>query len=1342
MKKMRILAAAAAFILMADSLAPLKVQASSVTDIQQQAEDLFNENISRAIGGRSEDSSGSDSSDANSVDNADDSKDKSDEEANQTDIEENSADQFVTVEINSRKDFDDVVKNCHTDTWSTDKKIVLNTDLDFKNKEFKPIRSFGGIFEGNGHTLKGVIFSKEVSDTGVFGTVRRFGTVRNLNVEGSITPADSQQRLGGIAGKNYGTIEGCTFDGEINADRRLGGIAGYNGKYGTIKKCESDGTMTGKAACGGIVGYNEGTVSQCRNDMKVNTTYRDTTLSLTDLTGTLDNALQSGDLLNSDNLELNGDTGGIAGFSSGVITSCTNNAVIGYEHVGYNIGGIVGRSLGFLRNNVNNGIIYGRKDVGGIAGQMQPYLSVEFAESALSSLDGQLDTLNSLINTGLDNADSYSSQTLKHLQTMNGLTGTARDAAKSMADEGADTVNDAAKKVNDAVDAIKSSLSTFSDVSNEAETFLSDVQNAGNELSNAISTYIDSLELSDEDRETIEQSRDDFESALSELNESIQNLKTDIENAESDGDAFLSKIETDFNRVEEAYHKIRSAVTSITDALSPYIQNIKNVKEAARNLYQKVKDARELVKEEAYQKVQEALDDLKTRIDNARADVEDIKNLHTRIEELQNDLKELLDPETSEDEIRSMLEEAGVPKENIDDFIEKWNAFRDAFETLENANGSENWTDSDGTQYSGLDQIAKSSIWSEPDTVSAGESDSPGEGSYRTYYIRTVVRSAVNRITDALDTEVNAVEDLLSALNTVSPYLDAASDTGDIRAAVDNIKNVLNNSPDFADQLSGAFDTIASLNLRMNGVSDSLRQSGDSLYQSLGRLQNEATSLNSDLSQDTDQGVDNLRSITSQLDTIGHTLKDAADQLSNSDDNRSIEDTSDEDIKNVYQGRMTECVNYGEVQADTNVGGITGLVGIEYDLDPETDIKTTGDTSLDYIFRVRCIMDNCTNNGDVDARDSYSGGIAGHMEMGLVADSRNFGDLDSQNSYVGGIAGYTTGLVRNSYAKCDLSGEKYIGGIAGYGVSLHDNYSMVNVTDENQYVGAIAGRVKNTDKSDVYQNYYYATDLYGIDGVSYAGIAEGMEYEALTQKFLESDNVSGSNERFTQLTLTFETDDSVIRTMNVSYGDTVPSDKIPAVPKKEGFHGKWSRTDFSSIVSDETITAEYSRIVTLLSSNKKRAGGLPVAEITGEFHEKDELKAEKLTPQNGETERWKITVPNDGTISHEIRYLAPDDATDVTVYVLENGKKTKVKTSELGKYITFTTDESARITNADAKSAEADTESYDIVFSANVHGAGERMILTVALIAAGAVIVLILILHRIRKKRRGKGQES
>lgn len=90
------------------------------------------------------------------------------------------------------------------------------------------------------------------------------------------------------------------------------------------------------------------------------------------------------------------DTGGIAGFSSGTLSACMNTGAVGYEHMGYNIGGIVGRQSGFVENCTNSGSVLGRKEVGGIVGQMEPYLSLDLSAASAENLSAELSKLHDL----------------------------------------------------------------------------------------------------------------------------------------------------------------------------------------------------------------------------------------------------------------------------------------------------------------------------------------------------------------------------------------------------------------------------------------------------------------------------------------------------------------------------------------------------------------------------------------------------------------------------------------------------------------------------------------------------------------------------------------------------------------------------------------------------------------------------------------------------------------------------------------------------------------------------------------------------------------------------------
>lgn len=185
-----------------------------------------------------------------------------------------------------------------------------------------------------------------------------------------------------------------------------------------------------------------------------------------------------------------------------------------------------------------------------------------------------------------------------------------------------------------------------------------------------------------------------------------------------------------------------------------------------------------------------------------------------------------------------------------------------------------------------------------------------------------------------------------------------------------------------------------------------------------------------------------MQAISSQLNKIGDTLAGAADQ--SEDDNNLFEDVSDSDTDGDTEGKVFNCMNLGEVNADINAGGITGAMARENDLDPEDDTKTSGSSSLNVTYKTRIVVRDCINKGAVNVKKKGGGGIVGSMDMGSVLQSYNFGNLESDDAdYVGGIAGQSKSIIRRSAAKCRLSGDNYVGGIAGSGFTITGSRSFV-----------------------------------------------------------------------------------------------------------------------------------------------------------------------------------------------------------------------------------------------------------------------------------------------------------
>lgn len=299
------------------------------------------------------------------------------------------------IEIQSAEDLLSFAKSCTLDTWSQGKEFHLMSDISLVGIDFSPIASFGGILEGNGHTISGLNLTESLAPSGLIRYIQEAGYVRNLTVTGIVSPGNDASFVGTLAGENRGTIENCAFSGTVEGNTATGGIVGIN--YGTITNCRSEGTITGKSQTGGIAGTNEGTISRCVNRSDLNTAQVDPTIDITAID--LDFSLDMSRLSSWDVQAVATDTGGIAGHSTGTVQNCTNLGTIGYPSIGYNLGGIVGRNSGFLADCQNKGPIQGRKDVGGIAGQQEPEVATILSPDYLSTLSKQFEQLGGLVST-------------------------------------------------------------------------------------------------------------------------------------------------------------------------------------------------------------------------------------------------------------------------------------------------------------------------------------------------------------------------------------------------------------------------------------------------------------------------------------------------------------------------------------------------------------------------------------------------------------------------------------------------------------------------------------------------------------------------------------------------------------------------------------------------------------------------------------------------------------------------------------------------------------------------------------------------------------------------------
>lgn len=338
--------------------------------------------------------------------------------------EETEETEYVKVSISTVERFLSFAEKCRLDSYSQNLMVSLESDLDLSGIEFEGIPTFSGTFEGNGHTIAGLEITVDGSVRGCFRYLTQTAVVQNLNICGSVTPNGGRGEVGGIAGNNAGRIDNCSFDGVVSGGDDVGGLVGVNTVSGVIENSRVQGNVCGNHFVGGVTGKNNGVIRGCTNDAEINTTAQQNSVELSDIT------MES--LIHSESVGTVTDIGGIAGNSSGVIRDCVNKGNVGYQLMGYNIGGIAGTQSGYILDCENRGEVLGRKEVGGIVGQMEPTALIEYDEDALQILQGQLKTMSGIANKTAANVQSTAEALYTQVGTLQGQVQDAKDAVEML----------------------------------------------------------------------------------------------------------------------------------------------------------------------------------------------------------------------------------------------------------------------------------------------------------------------------------------------------------------------------------------------------------------------------------------------------------------------------------------------------------------------------------------------------------------------------------------------------------------------------------------------------------------------------------------------------------------------------------------------------------------------------------------------------------------------------------------------------------------------------------------------------------------------------------------------
>lgn len=1069
------------------------------------------------------------------------------------------------VSITSEDDFVLLTENCKTESFSTGKTFRLDADLDLSNYENLFLPVMDGTFDGNGHQIMGVTLSEEMSDYGLFRYVTANGVIKNLTVEGEILGGDEQENIGILAGSNAGAIENCITRGTLNAETAVGGIAGKNEETGSVSRSENEAAIDGKMQTGGIAGLNEGSISDCVNSGKINTNQKIKKQAEGDGSSvniSIPNAVTG---LTAD--ERANETGGIAGNSSGDISYCTNTATIGFERLGSSTGGIVGRQLGSLSYCANKGVVYGHKNVGGISGVLEPYEESSYDRDYRQELSDELNRLGDLI-----------------------------DDVSNQGEKLGDNLSDNADLLSDQLKTLRNSLRGYMD---DYSDMASDGKDAIHDNVKSMKKTIDGMQ---------------YDVKIKQLNTAIEQISNDI--------AQMEKIMEQLKPyVDQGNAKLDGLFKQYEEKIQGWIDSIDDLKQYQENLPEEAPDE---VTPAAPTPDEGAADTQTTSEDQTGSDSAASEDSSTVTKDSSTASE---DSNTASEDSSTVTEDSSTVSGDSSTVTEDSNtASGDSSTATEDSN-----TASDDSGDVPAANSSSDSSSSDDSSASGDGNDQASTGRMIPVAYRVVTSTTLPDGTKLPDVNIPDVQ-VPSELTAALQQLQALSK--DVRTQMSTIAGLLGEMPGQTNQLmsdiksiTGSMDKMTDelddilddFDDEMDTMKDDLRQKGNTISDT---LDNTSDTLHTDF-----DGVrDSLDRVKDQFDVIRGTVSDALDELKNRIDDKSIYvDVSELTDATAGDGKIISSTNSGEVYADTQGGGIAGAIvktnpqkASAWFFQDKNDDEDDDEDDSDSITRhVLAAIFSSSNTADITVKGDYAGGIVGKADYGIIVAAENYGDiLTDGGKYAGGIAGRCDNTIRGSYVLSGVSGDGYVGGVAGRGEDISGNY-VCSYLDMDSYVkssGAVVGKADGVVKDN-----YFVDNGYGaVDGVTRSSEAESMDYDSLIQ-------LGNMPLNFTQFTVRFMNGEQVVWQNTFAYGDELPEENYPDLPKSKDGYVYWEEKDVSPIHRNVTVHAVYRAYMPALTADAEEEKS-PVL-MGGEFYPDTKIAVREATDE--ELAQVKANIDND-----------------------------------------------------------------------------------------------------------------
>ena len=905
--------------------------------------------------------------------------------------------------------------------------------------------------------------------------------------------------------------------------------------------------------------------------------------------------LQSGGVVQNVSLEvtieptdLQDSLGGLVGNNRGSVRNCTVTGSIQGET---NIGGIIGvnESSGKIINSTFSGSVTGEHYVGGIAGQNLGSIlqCVNQGKINTVAVEGEADL------EDLDSRPLNSTENLPACTDIGGITGFSTGVLQSCKNTGPVGYEHVGYNVGGIAGRQSGYLNGCTnqgvilgrkDVGGiagqlEPEIFLRYGEDLLNQLWSELGTLGDQVDhlLSDLNStntsttaqlQTLSSHAGTAQDAAGELMDAAKDWANGNLSTVNDLSARISWSLQQLEPILETLRPLPEELTDAVDALEEGLDQAEQAGDLASDAGQSLRTAlQEALR--AADHMNEGLEHIRASQDALKSALGDPNEIKLALEQMAKGIGQLGDGTVAFSEAMEHLRDGWAALPDVSSI----DAFLQAFEDLSTAGTS---------TANGLKNIQKAFIRLK-DTITAN-----GDPTEALKTALQELEKAAASFQSGADQLQTAGKHLLSALDTLEDagiYLDGVVDA--FRDAGDAFNNAFSRLGEGADAFHEMVKTLAEEpSIQFTPIGSDMTARGDALDAALSDLLGSADDLSDLLSQSSDTILGDLSAVSQQLQSITDLLRQET-SLKKSGEGDRIEDISDQvDGRSQRTGCLSDARNEGVVKGDVNVAGIAGSMAIEYDFDPEDDLVEVGDRSLDVRYQTKAVILSCINLGEVTGKKDDAGGIVGRMDLGQVSHCENYGSVSSADgSYVGGIAGASWGSIRDSWARCTLSGDHYVGGIAGYGSTLKNCHTLITLQEGSAYVGTVAGSVD--PEGTVTGNTFTQEALGAIDGISYAGQAEPVTFGALC--------AAGAPETFAQLELTFRADGKEVAVVPFQYGKGIA--RLPEIPAKKGYSAAWPDLDYSHLTASQTLEAIY----TPYTSSLTDGGDLPDILVDGSF---------------------------------------------------------------------------------------------------------------------------------------------